>query len=327
MDRRFNLTGSSGVVVAVKKLRTMGHQKTFLRVAIGLVREVQLLAHLDHPNILPLIGFYLDQEVKEAWLVVEYAPNGNALEFLNERQPDLQERVELIKDTIKGLQYLYIRSPPISHGDIKPVNILISGTGRAMLCDFGLSKAEKGHPSGFSTSDFTHAGTLRYQSPELLEQDTLRSLESDIWAWGCLALELTTGQAPYSDVLNDAAIVGRICNRIAPATIEEIDVPEPLPGLLGRCWEHDPAKRPSATVCLNLMTGMPCLFKRRLMRKTQSPVIAEDKRVFLQQSLWASPAVVETLQKDLATLLTPLESLRIRRSLFTIIGEEPIGGN
>ncbi|KAG8905280.1 hypothetical protein FRB99_000297 [Tulasnella sp. 403] len=311
MDR--SLITGRGTTVAVKKLHCARNRKTFLRIAIGLVRELRVLVFLDHPNIVPVVGFCLDVKAKEAWLVTEYAPNGNALEFLNARHPDYQERIEMLKDTIKGLQYLHSHSPPISHGDIKLANVLISTTGRAMLCDFGLSKTEEEGRSGLTTSDFQHAGTLRYQSPELLEDNTLRSLESDIWAWGCLALELMTGQAPYQDVRNEAAIVNRIVNGIPPAAIEEIDTHPSLRELLNQCWEPSPSDRPSATVCLNVLT-------------------ADDKRAFLQQSLWASPTVVDTLEKDLtgyfqSRLLVPLEYRRMRRSIFTFVGTEPIGGN
>lgn len=59
-----------------------------------------------------------------------------------------------------------------------------------MLADFGLSRALEDAPSGLTTSEGLK-GTLRYYSPELMnEQDASHSLASDMWAWGCLVMEV-----------------------------------------------------------------------------------------------------------------------------------------
>lgn len=62
-----------------------------------------------------------------------------------------------------------------------------------MLADFGLSKSLEDGPSGLTTSKGLK-GTLRYYSPELLkeQEDVSYDLPSDIWAWGCLAVEVRT---------------------------------------------------------------------------------------------------------------------------------------
>lgn len=57
-----------------------------------------------------------------------------------------------------------------------------------MLADFGLSKALDDEPTGPTTSDDLK-GTLRYYSPEVMSGSD-RNLASDIWAWGCLVLEV-----------------------------------------------------------------------------------------------------------------------------------------
>lgn len=60
-----------------------------------------------------------------------------------------------------------------------------------MLCDFGLARVLEEVPSGLTTSKVT-LGTPRYASPELvMEDDPLRDLPSDVWAWGCLVLEVS----------------------------------------------------------------------------------------------------------------------------------------
>lgn len=68
-------------------------------------------------------------------------------------------------------------------------NTLANEHHRAILCDFGLALVQDDFPTGLTTSSLT-LGTIRYASPELMEGNNRRTLRSDIWAWGCLALEV-----------------------------------------------------------------------------------------------------------------------------------------
>ncbi|KAG8905282.1 hypothetical protein FRB99_000299 [Tulasnella sp. 403] len=183
---------TSGTVVAVKKLRIEGDRKQCVHIAIAFVRELAVWAALKHPNILPLIGYHMSPELDEAWLVSSFASNGNVTSYIQHTELDLQERLELAKDTALGLEYLHTRTPPVCHGDIKALNVLIGNDGRAMLCDFGLAKRTKGMPTALLTTCFNQGGTVRYLSPELFGDKAIRTLESDVWAWGCLLLEVST---------------------------------------------------------------------------------------------------------------------------------------
>lgn len=88
-------------------------------------------------------------------------------------------------------------------------NVLISdgeGRVRALLCDFGLAKIEEADPSGFTTSSWNRAGSPRYMSPELCETPS-RTEASDMWAWGCILLEVS----PYHPWLDrhQVHLIGR----------------------------------------------------------------------------------------------------------------------
>lgn len=58
-----------------------------------------------------------------------------------------------------------------------------------MLCDFGLARALTVEPSGLTTTKVS-AGTCRYGSPEVVLENKPRTLESDLWSWGCMLLEV-----------------------------------------------------------------------------------------------------------------------------------------
>lgn len=108
-------------------------------------------------------------------------------------------------DTGKALEYLHAQA--VCHGDLKPVskftrrsacfscascnqeNVLVSKARRAMLCDFGLARVVDDQPTGLTTSKIL-LGTCRYGSPEVVLFSQKRTLEADIWSWGCLLFEV-----------------------------------------------------------------------------------------------------------------------------------------
>ncbi|KAG8906476.1 hypothetical protein FRB99_006791 [Tulasnella sp. 403] len=218
--------GNPVAVVAVKKLKAGGGRDKRVRMAIGLIRELGVWAGLSHENLIPLIGFHLNSSRDQAWLISPYMEKGNISDYLTRVQPDEQKRRELVLDTARGLQHLHTRDPPICHGDIKALNVLITDEHRAMLCDFGLAKAMENMPSGLTTSTFNQGGTLPYESPELLRGGSMRSPQSDVWAWGCLAQEILSGKAPYYWANNGGAIVKWITQDIPPAAAGDLNCPE-----------------------------------------------------------------------------------------------------
>ncbi|KAG8891466.1 hypothetical protein FRB99_003582, partial [Tulasnella sp. 403] len=205
----------------------------------ALIRELVVWSNLQHVNILPFIGYFLDPRLEGAWLVAPFMRNGNLSDYLrrerldqdtcvqvvslqsNARKSSLTRRLEAL-DTAKGLHYLHNLDPPVCHGDIKSLNVLISDDRHAVLCDFGLAKTMESMPSGLTTSTFNQGGSLPYESPELLLGESLRAQESDVWAWGCVLQEIFSGRYPYYRATNPGAIVKWIIQDIPPATVDEI---------------------------------------------------------------------------------------------------------
>ncbi|EJT97102.1 kinase-like protein [Dacryopinax primogenitus] len=95
------------------------------------IREGLTWARLEHPNVINLKGITTDPAKDRICLVSDRMTNGNLLQYL-ERHPDTN-RVSLGASVSHGL------APPITHGDIKANNILISRHGIPLLSDFGLA--------------------------------------------------------------------------------------------------------------------------------------------------------------------------------------------
>ncbi|KAG9030421.1 Phosphatidylinositol (PI) 3-kinase [Tulasnella sp. UAMH 9824] len=163
----------------------------------------------------------------------------------------LMKDLDKLLDTIKGLAYLHSRDPPIVHSDLKALNVLVNDNGRALLSDFGLAQAMEDGPTGLSTSS-GFQGTFRYCSPEVL-QGTSPNLQSDIWAWGCLALEIITDKLPYCEYQSDPQVLLLICGpedaRRTPEPSDPLSIPPKAIQLLRTCWSFDPQQRPTAAQC------------------------------------------------------------------------------
>ena len=96
-----------------------------------------------------------------------------------------------------GVEYLHSRSPPIIHGDIKATNVLVDDGGNPRISDFGLAIPVENRTIGLTTTGSFQA-TLRWLSPELANgmiysEHTVnmkRTESSDVWAFGCLLIEV-----------------------------------------------------------------------------------------------------------------------------------------
>ncbi|KZV79862.1 kinase-like protein [Exidia glandulosa HHB12029] len=195
------------IKVALKVVRLPGASRE--RVLRKLGREILVWKSLRHPNILELCGIHLGMEDYPAMLV----------------------------EVLEGLQYLHTRDPPIVHGDLKGANILVSTTGEALLCDFGLASVTGEHSASHNS---TIKGTCRWMAPELFtDDDPSHTMFSDIWAFGCVALELISGQRPYCNISNDRQVIialfqGQLPHRPADT------VPDPLWKVMLDCWIVEP---------------------------------------------------------------------------------------
>ncbi|KIO33043.1 hypothetical protein M407DRAFT_210486, partial [Tulasnella calospora MUT 4182] len=243
-----------------------------------LAHEVNLLSDLNHENVVEILGFFEDVGKGVACMVFVWEENGNLREFIRSAKWELPERVSLIHDTAKGLRYLHGRDPPICHGDLKSLNILVNTENRAVITDFGSARAVDSatpapHTTGVGaqeaealTAEIAPSGeyitmtgpawTVRWAAPELLNGD-LPGLASDIWALGWICWEAITGNFPF-DKENDVALVLRIAKADLP-TVENDDQFRQIKALcilMRECWKMELCERPIAAKCQQTVSWM-----------------------------------------------------------------------
>ncbi|KAG8994590.1 hypothetical protein FRB94_009776 [Tulasnella sp. JGI-2019a] len=223
--------------VAVKTLRS--DPSMDLRIAHRLLREISTWSSLRHPNVLSLIGFHLSPDLNTALLVCPLEPFGSVDHYLQKHSIDIPGRMELVAQATRGVAYLHSLKPPVTHGDIKAANTLINRQREAMLCDFGLAQSE--FRSGLETSGDS-IGTIPFCSPELLLRGE-RSPSSDMWALGCLVIEIVLGIKPFTGVKPSAQTITIILGGGLPASEEALRRPVNMWDGLIHCWHFDPKDR------------------------------------------------------------------------------------
>ncbi|KAJ7206223.1 kinase-like protein [Mycena rebaudengoi] len=189
---------------------------------------------LRHPNIIQFLGCNTLDE--RPFVVMPLLPY-NSREFLRIR-PSF-DPLSILRDISLGLEYLHGRK--ICHGDLKGINVLVEGTGRALLCDFGLARIKADITSRTRMAgDTAISGSRNWMAPELYTD------------------EIPLSTIPYSDFIEFVFKLGT-----RPERPEEEECPRMHDGiwnLAKRCWDRDPKARPSArqihdTIKM-LMTGL-----------------------------------------------------------------------
>jgi serine/threonine-protein kinase len=201
------------------------------------IREIRLLARLQHPNILPLH----DSGHVEALLyyVMPYVSGETLrLRMSRERQLAIGAAVRIAAEVADALAYAHGQG--IIHRDIKPENILLSG-GHAVVADFGIARAiDVGGIQQLTRTGMGGPGTPAYMSPEQLMGDRELDGRSDIYSLGCALYEMLVGKPPFA---GKDGFVKRFTEASPRASASRKDIPAWLDAAVGQMLERNPADR------------------------------------------------------------------------------------
>lgn len=155
-------------------------------------REIALLKQLHHPFVAELFENFDDDE--NHYIVMEYAPKGNLLDFVNTngRTPENQAR-RFFSQLIQVLEYLH-NEVKIAHRDLKAENVMLDEFNNIRVIDFGLSNQFTEENSFLNTA----CGSPAYAAPEMIKGNKYTKA-ADIWSSGILLYSMVAGQLPYDD--------------------------------------------------------------------------------------------------------------------------------
>ncbi len=233
-----------GRPVAIKILRSdHARDSSFLH---RFRREAQSVAGLNHRSIVAVYDSGEDRVTESGgatlsipYIVMEYVDGRTLREVLNEDGVmGPREAAHAVEGVLDALAYSHEMG--IVHRDIKPGNVMISGTGQVKVMDFGIARAVADTQA---TMTQTHAviGTAQYISPEQARGETVDN-RSDIYSAGCLLFELLTGRTPFTG--EPIALTYQHVNAEVPLPRTlDADVPEDLDAIVLHALTKDRDER------------------------------------------------------------------------------------
>ncbi|KYQ80671.1 protein kinase [Acinetobacter lactucae] len=207
-----------------------------------LVEGKELLGLDPHPNI---IKIYDMGRIEKEWFYIEmeYFPSqtlAQKMDVIGSKFGQSYERVfKIYRQILNAVHYLAELEIPISHGDIKPHNILIGDNDLVKLTDFGSSAL----PEEIYVRTRENGGTVLYSAPEFSYVVSRKGsaqdlLLGDIYSLGVLLYQLLTGQLPH----NTPAAVYRHTNFPKPSELN-ISINEKLDLFVLKCLQKNPEER------------------------------------------------------------------------------------
>lgn len=181
---------SSKFIVALKVLFKAQLVKS--NVEHQLRREIEIQAHLRHPHILRLYGYFHDET--RVYLILEYAAKGEMYRELQKKTTFSEElTATYVYELADALKYCHSKS--VIHRDIKPENLLMGIRGELKIADFGWSVHAP------TSKRQTLCGTLDYLPPEMVN-GTTHDHTVDLWTLGVLCYEFLVGKPPFETQSN-----------------------------------------------------------------------------------------------------------------------------
>lgn len=176
------------------------------------LREVRLVATLQHPHVLPL------HDSGEADGMLYYIMPFVAGDTLRARMNrgtmmSVAEAVRLVTGVAEALECAHRQG--VVHRDVKPENILLSN-GHALVADFGIARARHEADAARLTQTGLAIGTPACMSPEQITESSPVDGRSDIYSLGCVLYELLAGTPPFTGPSGQAVLVQHVTREVTP---------------------------------------------------------------------------------------------------------------
>jgi serine/threonine protein kinase len=202
--------------------------------------------------VVPCYGISQDPETKNYLMIMQYMPDGNLRQYLNNNYSELSFRDNLsqLVDIVRGLNKIHRQG--LIHKDLHPGNILMDNT-NCYITDLGLCQ-----PVGEASQENIY-GVLPYVAPEILRRQTYTQV-ADIYSFGIIACEILSGCPPYlvynkrtncyEEIPHDAHLALKICDELRPEFAHSIMI-----SVIDKCLDSNPSSRPTANEIAEILSS------------------------------------------------------------------------
>ncbi|CAI2166207.1 2344_t:CDS:2, partial [Funneliformis geosporum] len=200
---------------------------------------------------------------------MEYANGSNLQSYLkiNFEKLTWNDKNQLAFQIADGLNYLH--NEEVLHRDLHSKNIVIHED-NAKITDFGISKVENN-----STMHIGLFGKAAYMEPQILTDQSFQYIKaSDIYSYGILMWEISSGYPPFEDKYNNNQdlIIDITCHKVRETTIP--NTPDDYEKLYKKCWKQEPEQRPNIKEVLQKFLKMG--FGKKIDNDTAEKTINEN---------------------------------------------------
>lgn len=223
--------GSGGMATVYLAEDVKHHRKVAIKVlkpelaeAIGaerFLREIEMAARLNHPNILPLHDS--GEAAGILFYVMPYVEGESLRDRLQqEKQLPIADVIQIARESAAALDHAHAHG--LVHRDIKPENILFRA-GHAVVSDFGIARAVGAEGSERLTEAGLTLGTPAYMSTEQAAGEEVLDARTDVYSLGCVVYEMLAGSPPYSGATPQAVLARKAAEPVPSIRVVRDKVP------------------------------------------------------------------------------------------------------
>ncbi len=201
------------------------------------LREAQLAASLDHPNVIPV--YDAGEADGVLFLAMRYVRGSSLQQVLRDDRPlSVAETVRVVEQVAGALDAAHAAG--LVHRDVKPANVLLAEPdGHVYLCDFGLAK-RMSSPATTRTGFFL--GTADYCAPEQIEGRPLDA-RADVYSLGGIAFHCLTGRPPFTRDTEFAVLQAHLGDLPPPVSELRPELPRALDAVVAAALAKQPEAR------------------------------------------------------------------------------------
>jgi len=153
-----------------------------------ILREIKLLRHFDHDNIVPLFDLvppHTRDSFEDVYMTLGFMETDLHRIIYSKNDLTDEHCQYFIYQVLRGLKYIH--SAGVIHRDLKPSNLLLNGNCDLKICDLGLARGVEGQESCELTE---YVVTRWYRAPEIMCSCQDYDRRIDVWSTGCILAEL-----------------------------------------------------------------------------------------------------------------------------------------